>query len=376
MTSSFSTEDRALLRDAVSRFVREQYPFSFRQDALASPRGFSEAAWFGMAELGLQGLLLDADEGGSGGGDEELALVMEQIGRGLLLEPFLSTAVLCSGLISSGAEQSLRDRLLPSMSSGRLICALAHNESAMGFARAPVMTRVQSTDGRLVLVGAKSFVLDGPSAQVILVSAQEAGGVSLFAVPFDAPNLTIKPWRTVDGRQAAELSLDQVSVGSGDRIGPIGGMMEDIDAALDRATLAVCAEAIGSMQSLLEQTTAYLQTRRQFGQPLSKFQVLQHRLVDMFIAIEETRALLASGRNALSGDTAERQAAVSAAKYKTGQAARLVGEQAIQLHGAIGMTDDLPVSHHFKRLLMIDAMFGNAGYHLARFRQVTRPDLR
>lgn len=376
MTSSFSTEDRALLRDAVSRFVREQYPFSSRKDALASPRGFSEAAWAGMAELGLQGLLLDADEGGSGGGDEELALVMEQIGRGLLLEPFLSTAVLCSGLISSGAEQALRDRLLPSMSSGRLICALAHNEPAMGFARTPVMTRVQSTDGMLVLVGAKSFVLDGPSAEVILVSAQEAGGVSLFAVPSDAPNLTIKPWRTVDGRQAAELSLDQVSVGAGDRIGPIGGMMEDIDAALDRATLAVCAEAIGSMQSLLEQTTAYLQTRRQFGQPLSKFQVLQHRLVDMFIAIEETRALLASGRNALSRDAAERQAAVSAAKYKTGQAARLVGEQAIQLHGAIGMTDDLPVSHHFKRLLMIDAMFGNAGYHLARFRQVTRPDLR
>lgn len=375
MSTSFSTEDRALLRDAVARFVQEQYAFVARKTALESPRGFSDSAWLGMAALGLQGLLIDEAAGGSGGSDEELAVVMEQIGRGLLLEPYLGSAVLVAGLVSALGTPEQQQRLLPGLLSGASIGALAHGEPAMGFARAPVTTRVQAVAGALSLNGAKSFVLDGPSAHLLLVSAAEAGGVSLFAIAPDAPGLTLRPWRTVDGRLAAELTLEDVPVGPGDRIGAPGGAMDGIEAVLDRATLAVCAEGLGAMQCLLEQTTAHVQTRRQFGQTLSKFQVLQHRLVDMYIAIEEVRALLASTRPALALGRDERQAAVSATKYKTGQAARLVGEQAIQLHGAIGMTDELPVSHHYKRLLMVEAMFGNMGFHLARFRTATRGPL-
>jgi alkylation response protein AidB-like acyl-CoA dehydrogenase len=372
MTTSFSTEDRALLRDSFSRFVQERYAFSARRSVLDSPRGYCETVWRAMAELGLQGLLLNAEDGGSGGDDEELAIVMEQIGRGLLLEPYLSTAVLCAGLITRLGDPAQRDRLLPAIASGELVCALAHGEPDMGFAHAHVTTCVQSIGDTLVLNGAKSFVLDGPSADLILVSAAEAGGLSLFAVPSDAANLKILPWRTVDGRAAAELQLQGVPLRPADRIGAPGAASETVEWMLDRATLAVGAEALGSMQSLLEQTKAYLQTRRQFGQPLSRFQVLQHRLVDMYVAIEETRALLAAGRASLAHGRAQRQAAVSAAKYKVGQAARLVGEQAIQLHGAIGMTDELPVGHHFKRLLMVDALFGNAAHHLARFRAATQ----
>ena len=372
MLATFSTEDRAMLRDAVSRFVRERYSFPARRVTLASAQGYSRPAWLEMAGLGLQGLLLSEQDGGSDGGDEEIAIVMEEIGRGLLLEPYLSTAVISAGLISSLNSPALRERLLPGLVSGEVIFALAHTEAAMGFARAPVVTRVETHGNRMQLTGAKSFVLDAPSADIVLVSAAESGGLSLFAVPRDAPNLRMKPWRTADGRMAAELLLEGVPVQEADRLGAPGGAADVLDIALDRATLAVGAEALGAMQTLLEQTTDYLRTRRQFGQTLSHFQVLQHRLVDMYIAIEEVRALLVASRRSMSAARDERHAGVSAAKYKVGQAALFIGQQAIQLHGAIGMTDELPVSHYFKRLMMIDAMFGNAAHHLARFCSVTQ----
>lgn len=373
MTSTFSTEDRTLLRAAVARFVQDRYSFATRRDVLESDGAYSKTVWQEMAELGLQGLLLQEEDGGAGGSDEELALVMEEIGRGLLLEPYLGTAVLCAGLITALGTQEQRSRLLPAIAAGEWICALAHSEPKMGFARAPVATEAKGDGPSLTLTGTKSFVLDGPTAGTFLVSAAEAGGVSLFVLPRNARNLTIKPWRTVDGRPAAELLLCGVPVQEADRLGAPGAAADALDALLDRATLAVGAEALGAMQCLLEQTKDYLRTRRQFGQPLSRFQVLQHRLVDMYIAIAETRALLHAGREALTAGREERQAAVSAAKYKVGQATRFVGEQAIQMHGAIGMTDELPASHYFKRLLMIDAMFGNSAHHLARFRCAHRP---
>jgi alkylation response protein AidB-like acyl-CoA dehydrogenase len=367
----FSAEDRALLRDAVARFVARHGNRPWRRNAPDAP-----ALWREIADLGLAGLLVDAGEGGTGGSDEELALVMELFGHGLIAEPFLGTALLGASLMGALADAGQRARWLPALAAGELRTALAHFEAASGHTRDPAGTSARADGDDIVLHGDKTAVFDAPVAGLLLVSAREAGGRSLFAVPADAAGLTPRPWAAVDGRIAADLVLDGVRLPGQSRLGPPGGAAQAIDHALDRATLAVCSDALGSMQALLAQTREHLCTRRQFGQPLARLQVLQHRLVDMHIAVEESRALLAAARASLAaaspagaeGDALERQAAVSAAKYKLGQGARFVGEQAVQLHGAMGMTDELAVSHHFKRLLVAESMFGGADFQLARFR--------
>ena len=365
-SQSFSSEDRARLRDAVARFVARECPFPRRPVAAESPGG--NHLWQEIAGLGLTGLLVDASQGGSGGGDEELALVMELFGHGLVVEPFLGTAVLAATLIAALGDSAQQGRWLPDLAAGELRLALAHFEPASGFAREPAGTRAQAQASGVVLHGVKSCVLDAPVANLLLVSAREGAGHSLFALPVRAAGLTIRPWMTVDGRSAADLVLDGVRVEAINRLGAPGQAGAALAWALDRATLAIGSDALGSMQSLLSQTREYLRTRRQFGQPLARFQVLQHRVVDMHIAIEECRALLGAARASLGLDLAARTTAVAAAKYKLGQSARLVGEQAVQLHGAMGMTDELAVSHHFKRLLGADAMFGDCDFQLARFR--------
>jgi len=371
---TFSAEDRALLRDSVSRFVSEKYPFDLRRRALGSPAGYSESVWREMSDLGLLGLTLSPQDGGVGGGDVEVSIVSEAIGRGLLLEPWLGTAVMGACLISALGAAELRERLLARLVRGDLILALAHAERALGFAREPVTTLVKTSAQGLALTGSKVFALDAPCADLILVTAAEAGGLSIFAVPRDAPNLAMKPWRTVDGRRAADLVLDGVPVCSTQRLGNPGEAAEVLDLALDRATLAVGAEGLGAMSELLDATKEYLCTRKQFGRPLAQFQVLQHRLVDMYMLIQESRAVLQAGQMSLVASRAQRNAAVSVAKIKVGEAARFIGTQSIQLHGAIGMTDELAVSHFFKRLLMVDAMFGNSEFHVARFRAATQGD--
>lgn len=369
MTSTspqFSDEDRALLRDAVARFVARHGGIPGRSGTQAGSA--APSLWREIADLGLTGLLVDAGEGGTGGGDEELALVMEMFGHGLLVEPYLGSAVLGVTLVTALADASQQTRWLPDLVSGELRMALAHFEPQSGFAREPSATRTEAQGDALMLHGAKSCVLDAPVADLLLVSAREGAGHGLFAVSPRAPGVQVRPWRTVDGRPAADILLDGVRVEAVNRLGPPGQAGDAIDRALDRATLAVGSDALGAMQALLAQTCEYLRTRRQFGQALARFQVLQHRVVDMQIAIEESRALLGAARASLGGDAPQRTTAVAAAKYKLGQAARLVGEQAVQLHGAMGMTDELAVSHYFKRLLTADALFGDCDFQLARFR--------
>jgi len=371
-SQTFSAEDRVLLRDSVSRFVSEQYPFEFRRRVLGSTAGYSDDIWREMSNLGLLGLAISPEHGGVGGGHAEVAIVSEAIGRALVLEPYLGTAVIGASLISTLGTAEQRQRLLDPLVRGDLILALAHAERTLGFAREPVTTTVQATAQGLVLKGSKVFALDAPIADLILVTAAEAGGLSLFAVPRDASNLQMKPWRTVDGRRAADLVLDGVPVSDAQRLGNPGEAAEALDLVLDLATLAVGAEGLGAMCQLLDATREYLCTRKQFGRPLAQFQVLQHRLVDMLMLMEESRAVLQAARRCLAANRAQRHAAVSVAKIKVSEAARFVGAQAIQLHGAIGMTDELPVSHFFKRLLMVDAMFGNSEFHVARFRAATQ----
>jgi alkylation response protein AidB-like acyl-CoA dehydrogenase len=360
-SQSFSAEDRALLRDAVARFVARACP-------VPRPATNGPGLWPEIAELGLTGLLVDPDHGGTGGGDEELALVMEMFGHGLVLEPFLGTAVLGATLIAALASKDQQERWLPGLVAGDLRLALAHYDPATGFGREPEGTQAEAHDGATILRGTKSCVLDAPAADLLLVSAREGAGYGLFMVPAHTPGLNVRPWTTVDGRGAADVVLDGVRVNDVDRLGPPAQAGDAIAWALDRATLAVGSDALGSMQSLLAQTRDYLRTRKQFGQALARFQVLQHRVVDMHIAIEESRALLAAGRASLGSGVSVRTAAVAAAKYKVGQSARFVGEQAVQMHGAMGMTNELAVSHHFKRLLSDEALFGDCDFQLARFR--------
>lgn len=365
----FTDEDRALLRDAVARFVARHGSHSRRPGrGSADDAPAATSLWREIADLGLTGLLVEAAEGGIGGGDEELALVMEMFGHGLLVEPYLGTAVFGATLVTALADKAQKQRWLPDLVAGDLRMALAHFEPASGFARDPGATRAERHDGTVVLQGAKSCVLDAPVADLLLVSAWEESGLGLYAVPTRAPGLSLRSWNTVDGRPAADIVLEGVRVDVADRLGAPGQALGAIGWALDRATLAIGSDALGSMQSLLAQTRDHLHTRRQFGQPLAHFQVLQHRLVDMHIAIEESRALLGAGRASLGLAEPQRTAAVAAAKFKLGQGARLVGEQAVQLHGAMGMTDELPVSHHFKRLLTAEALFGDCDFQLARFR--------
>jgi alkylation response protein AidB-like acyl-CoA dehydrogenase len=366
ISPQFSDEDRALLRESVARFVARHGGIPARgADAKARDPA---SLWREIADLGLTGLLVDASEGGTGAGDEELALVMELLGHGLLVEPFLGSAVLGVTLVAGLADASQRARWLPDLVAGDLRMALAHFESPSGFAREPSGTRAEAQDGGVTLYGTKSCVLDGPAADVLLVSACEGMGYGLFALSPRAPGVNLRPWTTVDGRQAADIVLNGVRVEAVNRLGAPGQAGDVISHALDRATLAIGSDALGAMQALLSQTCDYLRTRRQFGQALARFQVLQHRVVDMHIAIEESRALLAVARASLGQHVLQRTAAVAAAKYKLGQAARMVGEQALQLHGAMGMTDELAVSHYFKRLLSADALFGDCDFQLARFR--------
>ena len=365
--SAISKEDLEQLRQSVDRWVERDYDLSRRKAALASPTGHDAAAWREYAELGWLGLAVAEAHGGAGLDDAALLAVMTAVGRGLLMEPILSTCVLGAGLIAACATQQQQSSLLPDVVGGHVKFALAHAEPSLGFARGPITAQGRQDGGWWRLTGEKCFVLDAPSADHLLVTARDAGGdVGLFLVARDAAVTEWRMWRTVDGRHAADITLAGTPA---ERLGN-DDVSAALDLTLDRATLAVSAEAVGAMEFLVTETVAYHKTRKQFGQSLSKFQALQHRLVDMYIALEECKAMVEATLSVMDGDVAERQAACSALKVQICRAGRLVGTEAVQLHGGIGMTDDLKVGHAFKRLMMIEALFGNADFHLSRYASV------
>jgi alkylation response protein AidB-like acyl-CoA dehydrogenase len=272
--------------------------------------------------------------------------------------------VLGAGLIAARGTTEQQSTLLPEIVAGTMRLALAYAEPRLGFSRGPVTTEAKARDADWSLTGEKCAVLDAPLADQVLVTARdERGGTGLFIVPCNAGGIEQRSWRTVDGRHASELTFTGTSAS---RLGQADAS-EAVDHVLDRATLAVSAEAVGVMDFLVSETNTYLKTRKQFGQPLSRFQVLQHRLVDMFVALEECRGMVDAGFAAIDGDKSERQATCSALKVQICKAARLIGGDAVQLHGGMGMTDELKIGHAFKRLMQIEAMFGNADFHLARY---------
>ena len=371
MDFNYSNEQIAL-QETLRRFISRDYEFERRRELARSDLGFSAEAWAQYAELGLLSLSFPEEFGGLGGNAVDIMLVMEQIGRGLLLEPFLSSVVICGGLICDAGSDSLKANLLPRIGRGELKLALACYEAAGRYDLSRLACTAVRNGGGWRLSGQKIVVLDAPSADYFLVSARGGGDAestgSLFLVERGTAGLSLRSYPTQSGHRAADLRLDDVVVGADALIGAPGGGLAMVERAVDKGIAALCAESVGIIAALNETTLNYLKTRKQFGVPIGKFQALQHRMADMFIAAEQSRSMAVNAAvYADSEDAAMRRRAVSGAKAYIGRAARLVGQEAVQMHGAMGVVDDVIVSHYFKRLTMIDMSFGDVDHHLARF---------
>jgi alkylation response protein AidB-like acyl-CoA dehydrogenase len=368
MDFDFSDEQRQL-GDAIGRFVAGEYGAEARRAILRSPEGFSREVWKKLAELGFLALLVPEEHGGMGAGPVELLLTMNAIGRALLLEPYLPSAVLATRLLVSLGSPEQKARFLPKLASGELIAAPAHGEADARYDLERVATTAMPGGSGFVLEGQKAVVLHAPSADLLVVSASAPRGLSLFLVPRDAPGVSLAPFRTMDGQRAADVRLDNVQA---ELLGPEGGAFDALSAAFDLGLAALCAEAVGALQASLDATIEYTKTRRQFGQPIGKFQALQHRMADMFIHVEQARSMSwLAAMHCQDKDAAQRRHVVSAAKALIGQACRFVGQQSIQLHGGMGMTDELFVSHLFRRLSAIELTLGDTEHHLERFAKGT-----
>ncbi|MCZ6859289.1 MAG: acyl-CoA dehydrogenase family protein [Alphaproteobacteria bacterium] len=370
------TEEQNLLRDSALRFVRNEYEFERRCALADSDDGFSRAHWATFADLGWLAMPLPEAHGGLGGGATEMAVLMEAFGRGLVLEPYLATIVLGAGLIAASGSEAQKGEILPAVAGGNMLLALAHGEPQARFDLNDVASIAKKDEkgGGYVLDGHKAVVWHAGAADKLLVSARTAGGqrdekgISIFIIDSASKGVTIRSYATNDGQRAGEVLLEGVSVAGEAMVGKEGAGLPAIEAVIDRARVALAAEAVGAMAALVEQTQDYLKTRKQFGVPLSKFQVLQHRLVEMFNEHQMAQALTFRACATLdNGAPAAIARTAAAVKAQSGKAGKFVGQQAVQLHGGMGMTDELPVGHYFKRLSMIDALFGNADFHLARF---------
>jgi alkylation response protein AidB-like acyl-CoA dehydrogenase len=368
------TDEQRQLQETVARFVRKDYTFERRREILAAQQSFSDETWRALADLGLLAVGIPEEHGGLGGNAIETLLVVEEFGRALLLEPYVPSVVVGSWLVARHGSPQQRSTLLPSAIEGDTRFAFAHEEPGGRFDFASVATRARQDGTTIRLDGRKSVVIHGEAAQFLIVSAREHGaaadraGVSLFLVPTAASGVTASGYATHDGMRACDVTLTDVRVSPADRLGEPGEAAPVIEHAHERAIAAGCAEAVGAMSALIEITATHLKTRKQFGVPIGSFQALQHRMADMLMRLEQARSmsLLAAARIE-HADALERRRAIAAAKMLVGRSARFVGQQAVQLHGGVGVTDELNVSHYFKRLTALDALFGDADHHLARY---------
>lgn len=368
------TDEQLGLQETLQRWIARDYGFEQRRALARSALGYSPDAWAHFAGLGLLALPFPEEFGGLGGSHVDLMVVMEQIGQGLLLEPYWSTIVLCGGLIRDAGALALKQRALPEIAAGRMKLALAAYEEAGRYDLSHVACDATRRGGGWLLSGEKVAVLDAPSADYLLVCARTSGGVSdrdgisLFMVKADAPGVTVLEYRTQSGGRAGDLRLEAVTVVDADVVGEVGKAFGVLERATDAAIAALCAESVGIVKALNEATLSYLKTRKQFGVPIGTFQALQHRMAEMYIAAEQIRSMaIVAALSADSNDAAERHRAIAGAKAYVGQAARFVGQQAVQLHGGMGIVDEHVVSHYFKRLTMIDLTLGDADYHLGQY---------
>ena len=363
------TEEQQMLRESVKRFVREHYAFETRRALARSSDGMSREHWRTYAELGWLAIALPEEAGGLGFSFIETALLMEEFGRGLVLEPYVSTAVVAARIIERSPASALREKVLAALVGGERMLALAHAEPGSRDDLQRAQTRASQRDGSFVLDGVKSLVIDGASAQQFLLTATVAGdpGYSLFLVDRETAGLIIEPYDLMDGSRACDLRLAGVTVSAAQRLAGAAEAGALVEEALDRGTVARVAEAIGAMEAVMQITAEYLKTRVQFGQPLAKFQALQHRMAEMFVETQESRSSLYRAMAHLDGEPRARRAAVSAAKVAVAGAAKFVGAQGVQLHGGIGMTEEHSIGHYFKKLTAFEKIWGDSEWHLARF---------
>ncbi len=366
-------DEQQMLRDSVSKFVHQDYDFDSRRKIVDSETGYSKEHWALFAELGWLMVPFSEDDGGLGGSAVDLMLVMEEFGKGMVVEPFLNTAVIGGGLIADAGSDVQKQDLLPSVMEGQLQLAFAFTEAQSRYNLADVDTRAELQGEHYVINGKKAVVLNGESADKLIVSVRTAGaqrdrdGISLLLLDADTAGISRQAYATIDGQRAAEVSFDNVKVSAEQLLGAAGQALPSIEKIIDRATLAVCAEAVGSMEVVYKKTVEYTQTRKQFGVSLASFQALQHRMVDMFIEYEQARSILMMAAMQLDAGEGLAPKAISAAKSRVGKAARKVGQEAVQLHGGIGVTDELDIGHYFKRLTSVQYLYGSTDFHTQRF---------
>jgi pimeloyl-CoA dehydrogenase small subunit len=367
------SEEQRLLKDSVDRMTAARYPdVKTRMSLMQEPGGYGNAIRAEYADLGLLAIPFAEADGGLGQGATEIAIVMEALGRSLALEPYLATVVLAGGVLRHGGSAAQRERLVPGIVVGATKLALAHQEAQARFDLADVATTAKADGkGGYTLEGEKCVVLHGDSADCLIVSARVSGdrrardGIGLFLVDAKAPGVSRRGYPTQDGQRAADISLASVKVSADDVIGAPGSGFDVLERAVHEAIAALAAEAVGAMSALHDLTVDYLKTRKQFGVPIGSFQVLQHRAVDMFTHLEQARSMaLYACMTAGEENADERRKAIAAAKVQIGRSARFIGQEAVQLHGGIGMTMEYKGGHYFKRLTMIDMLFGNADHHL------------
>ena len=364
------TQEQTQFAEAVRRWVEKDYHFEQRKQIIESAAGVSETAWAALAELGATALPVPEEQGGFNGTAIDMQIVMQELGRGIVIEPYFATILGAEFLKLAGKQEAL----LEQVATGELKLASALGEKQSRHDLFDIETTASANSDGYILNGTKTVVLHGAQANSLIVSARSSGeqrdlqGISLFVVDANTPGITRKDYRTIDGFRAADIHFNQVQVPGSALLGEAGNGWHILDAASDYGVTLLCSEAIGIMEAVIAATLDYLKTRQQFGVPIGKFQVLQHRMAEMFMEMEQARSMATLAAVKVSSENIEeRRRTVSAAKARVGQAARYIGQQAVQLHGGMGVTNELPAAHMFKRLTMIELSLGDTDHHLARF---------
>jgi alkylation response protein AidB-like acyl-CoA dehydrogenase len=372
MNFEFS-EEQLMLRDSVARFIQDNYSFDVRQAIARSDEGISRDNWQTFAELGWLSIPFAEAHGGFGGSAVDVMLVMEQLGKGLVLEPYLATVLLFGGLLGKGASAALQDEYIPKIIDGSCLGAFAYLERQSRYELADVLTKASATPGGYRLDGEKVVVFNGANADHVIVSARTSGGqndehgISLFLLPATAAGAQKIPYRMMDGQLVANLILDNVEISAANLVGELDQGFALMQAVVMEANVALAAEALGIMEQLNAKTLEYTKTRKQFGVAIGSFQALQHRMVETFMDYEQTKSLLYRAVCALTDDKEDAVTAVHALRVLLGKTGKRVFSEAIQLHGGMGLTDELDIGHFAKRLMMINTTFGNGDFHQAKF---------
>lgn len=367
------SEEQSAIRDVISRFIENEYDFEKRMSIAEGDSAFDSDVYNFFVEQGFTAIPFSEEDGGLNGGPIETMLIMKEIGRGLVLEPYLENVILAGGVLKRLATDEQKSKWLSKIINGELQSTLAFTEPQSRFNLNDVATIAKDNGDRVIINGKKSFVLNGKEADIIIVpvrtsgSQTEAEGISLFVVESDLPGITKNNYKTVDGHSASEIIFKNVEVNKDNLLGELGKGYQTLESTIDDAILAVCAEATGIMKSLHDKTVEYSKNRVQFGVPIGGFQALQHRMVDTLMACEETESILLWALTTNQDDSSSLKKAISGLKYQIGTAGKHVGQEAVQLHGGMGISWELDIAHFFKRLSSIEILFGNADFHMKRF---------